>query len=184
MAKGDHLYYYLAGGSFSHHGLDCGDGTVIHYDLTPWEKLKGSYERDTSGRVARTSFDEFAQGNEVLIRSYEQSTVEVFDNQTTMGRAEQRIGDEDYSIFGNNCEHFVVWCKTGVSGSSQVEAHAKASTAVLKGAPLGLFLLKATRRVPRPYRKYATIGAVGLAGVVYVLTYMRHRVDSWQAGLS
>ena len=31
MAKGDHLYVDRGLGSFTHHGIDCGDGTVIHY---------------------------------------------------------------------------------------------------------------------------------------------------------
>lgn len=29
MQKGDHLY--VSRGLYTHHGIDCGDGTVIHY---------------------------------------------------------------------------------------------------------------------------------------------------------
>jgi hypothetical protein len=32
MTKGDHIYINC--GAFTHHGIDCGDGTVIHYTNT------------------------------------------------------------------------------------------------------------------------------------------------------
>jgi len=37
-------------------------------------------------------------------------------------RAESRLGEWSYDLFVNNCEHFAVWCKTGVSRSRQTEA--------------------------------------------------------------
>jgi hypothetical protein len=55
---------------------------------------------------------------------------------------------------------------------------------VLKGAPLGMFLLRAARRAPGPYRSVATVGAVGLAGIVYVISYIRNRMNNMEAGLS
>lgn len=38
----------------------------------------------------------------------------------TLRRAKGRLGESSYNIVFNNCEHFVVWCKTGVSESHQV----------------------------------------------------------------
>ncbi len=38
----------------------------------------------------------------------------------TVKRARSRIGEDSYSLIFNNCEHFVIWCKTGVSESHQV----------------------------------------------------------------
>ena len=38
----------------------------------------------------------------------------------TVERARSRIGAEGYSLPVNNCEHFAVWCRTGMSDSSQV----------------------------------------------------------------
>lgn len=40
----------------------------------------------------------------------------------TLRRAKSRMGESSYSLIFNNCEHFVVWCKTGVSESHQVNA--------------------------------------------------------------
>jgi len=36
-------------------------------------------------------------------------------------RARSRLGENEYTIFGNNCEHFSLWCKTGISMSQQVK---------------------------------------------------------------
>jgi hypothetical protein len=183
MARGDHLYYFRAGGTYSHHGIDCGDGNVIHYASSPWMKLAGCLTSDEQPKVAKTSFEEFAQGSEAFVREYNAET-KLDDVETAMGRAESRIGEECYSIFGNNCEHFIVWCKTGVSDSSQVNAHRRAADAVIKGAPVGAFLLRAARKVPGPYRSVATLGAIGIAGAVYLGTYLQHRFSHMQSGHS
>lgn len=34
-------------------------------------------------------------------------------------RARSRIGERKYSVLTNNCEHFAVWCKTGLQESEQ-----------------------------------------------------------------
>jgi Lecithin retinol acyltransferase len=36
-------------------------------------------------------------------------------------RARSRIGEDDYRLLTNNCEHFCNWCLCGVSRSAQVE---------------------------------------------------------------
>jgi hypothetical protein len=36
-------------------------------------------------------------------------------------RARSRVGENQYHILKNNCEHFCHWCRTGRSRSSQVE---------------------------------------------------------------
>ena len=37
MARGDHIFVYCLG--YSHHGVDCGDGDVIHFDSDPIRKV-------------------------------------------------------------------------------------------------------------------------------------------------
>lgn len=39
----------------------------------------------------------------------------------TVKRAESRLGEQTYSLTFNNCEHFAIWCKTGISESHQVK---------------------------------------------------------------
>jgi hypothetical protein len=36
-------------------------------------------------------------------------------------RARSRIGENDYRLLTNNCEHFCNWCISGVSRSAQAE---------------------------------------------------------------
>ena len=38
----------------------------------------------------------------------------------TVARARAGLGKEGDNIVYNNCEHFAVWCKTGLKESSQV----------------------------------------------------------------
>lgn len=45
----------------------------------------------------------------------------VFSPEKTLERAYSRLGEQRYSLIRNNCEHFAMWCKTGVSESFQVE---------------------------------------------------------------
>ena len=183
MVRGDHLYYFRAGGAYSHHGIDCGDGTVIHYESSPWLKLLGLAANATQPRVTRASLAEFLQGHEVLVRSYVDAPY-VDDADTALERAESRLGEANYDIFGNNCEHFVVWCKTGRAQSSQVNTHRVAADAVIQGAPVGALLLRAARRVPGPYRGVATLGAVAVAGAVYASTFFHHRAKNMDSGVS
>lgn len=47
--------------------------------------------------------------------------LKIFTPQETIDRAKSRLGERDYSLPFNNCEHFAIWCKTGLSNSSQVD---------------------------------------------------------------
>lgn len=39
----------------------------------------------------------------------------------TVRRAKRKLGEKEYNIITNNCEHFAIWCKTGIEESHQVE---------------------------------------------------------------
>jgi Lecithin retinol acyltransferase/PspA/IM30 family len=110
MARGDQIYVMrpLMGlsGVYEHHGIDCGDGTVIHYRKT-----------DTA-TIARTSLDYFAQGNPIFVKRF--ATAYIPD--VVVQRAESRLGEQQYNLISNNCEHFATWCKTGRNVSEQLEA--------------------------------------------------------------
>ncbi|MCW5315789.1 NC domain protein [Nostoc sp. KVJ3] len=116
MSKGDHIYFNCGG--YSHHGIDCGDGTVIHYTKN-------------QGNISRVSWDSFASGKTVFLREYGS-----FDlPHVVIQRAESRLGENAYNLFGNNCEHFATWCKTGIHASEQVKnAGATAGGASVSGA--------------------------------------------------
>lgn len=103
MAKGDHIYVDC--GAYTHHGIDCGDGTAIHYI---GERLKGV--------ISRTSIDSFTSGKKVFVRHYRTYD----DSDLIITRAESRLGEDKYDLLFNNCEHFAAWCKTGKHQSEQV----------------------------------------------------------------
>lgn len=104
MSRGDHIFVRRR--RYSHHGIDCGDGTVIHY-LGP---------RGSNRYVARTTWETFAAGSQVRVRSYEWR----LSADETIRNAESRIGSVGYHLVRNNCEHFATWCCTGRAASSQV----------------------------------------------------------------
>ncbi len=49
------------------------------------------------------------------------SAKNIFDPQETVERARSSIGMKEYNLVVHNCEHFAIWCKTGVHSSKQVE---------------------------------------------------------------
>jgi hypothetical protein len=92
-------------GGYEHHGIDCGDGTVIHY-----------YKGGQVATIARTSMETFARGNPVYVKSQPVSYVP----DVVIERAESRLGEQQYELLTNNCEHFASWCKTGRNESQQL----------------------------------------------------------------
>ncbi len=90
---------------YQHHGIDCGDGSVIHY------------RKVGTATVSRTSFEAFAQGNPV----YTLSQSVAFIPDVVLNRAESRLGEQRYYLFFNNCEHFANWCKIGKTISPQLD---------------------------------------------------------------
>lgn len=110
MARGDRVYVHREfinlEGAYKHYGIDCGNGSVIHY-------------RKPSETIERTSLDTFARGNQVYVLS-ENSAQFCFIPDIVVHRAESRLGEQKYNFLFNNCEHFVSWCKTGISESKQI----------------------------------------------------------------
>ena len=107
MAKGDHIYVTRPLG-YTHHGIDCGDGTVIHFTGEPGKKSDAS--------IARSMMADFALDSIVHIRDYSAKD----DSQVVIDRAKSKLGSKDYNLVTNNCEHFATWCCTGRTASEQV----------------------------------------------------------------
>ena len=62
---------------------------------------------------------------------------------TVVLRAKSRLGENKYDPLNNNCEHFALWCKTGISSSEQVgnieKTVRKNVEETVKNAPLDWF---------------------------------------------
>ena len=104
MATADHLQVPRRHGLFNHHGIDLGDGTVAHY-------LEGR-------KILRSPVSEFSQGEVVSVMDHADAS----PAGVTLRRAMSRLGEQNYNMLFNNCEHFATWCKTGRHRSEQVDS--------------------------------------------------------------
>ena len=105
MAAADHLQVPRQHGLFLHHGIDLGDGSVAHY-------LEGR-------EILRSPLADFSRGEPVAVVPY--SAGDCSPAGVTLRRAMGRLGEQNYNLLFNNCEHFAHWCKTGRHRSAQVE---------------------------------------------------------------
>lgn len=115
---------------YSHYGVYVGDNKVIHYS---------GAESDFSGKktVRYGTMDEFLSGQKEFFElvfpdihkrpekeaRYETQSLKyhLYSPEETVKRAESRLGEDKYNLALNNCEHFAIWCKTGISESYQVK---------------------------------------------------------------
>tara|TARA_A200000159_G_scaffold159122_2_gene177320 strand:+ start:1906 stop:2541 length:636 start_codon:yes stop_codon:yes gene_type:complete len=104
LATADHLQVPRRHGLFNHHGIDLGDGTVAHY-------LEGR-------EILRSPISEFSQGEVVSVLNHANAS----PAGVTLRRAMGRLGEQNYNLLFNNCEHFATWCKTGRHRSGQVDS--------------------------------------------------------------
>ena len=104
MSTADHLQVPRRHGLFNHHGIDLGDGTVAHY-------LEGR-------EILRSPVSEFSQGEVVSVMEHTNAS----PAGVTLRRAMSRLGEQNYNLLFNNCEHFATWCKTGRHRSEQVDS--------------------------------------------------------------
>lgn len=170
MSRGDHLFVDCAG--YSHHGIDYGEGRVIHFDSHLWRKMLGKWHEAFRPQVREVSWNEFSQGRPVFVRCYTQQE----DTTIVINRARSRIGEMNYDLWNNNCEHFAVWCKTGVAESTQVNAAATAIRPLGKSLATTALLARTLRFLP-PRARLAvagvTMGATAVAATTRYFTLRR-----------
>ena len=58
--------------------------------------------------------------------------VRCYDPETVVSRAKSKLEERKYNPVTNNCEHFALWCKTGISSSEQVNNVKDASKVAVK----------------------------------------------------
>nr|WP_279162006.1 lecithin retinol acyltransferase family protein [Plesiomonas shigelloides] len=122
VKAGDHLVTTRMG--YSHHGLYVGNGQVIHY--------AGFAAGFSKGAISLTSAEEFTQGHACYIKPHDSA---LYDAPSRVERAYSKLGEDEYNLFCNNCEHFVSWCFDGKKSSEQVQ-RATQSTASAASAAL------------------------------------------------
>jgi len=108
LALGTHLATSRRG--YNHHGIYVGDGMVVHY--------AGLSRFLHSGPVEEVTMGIFSMGRPVRVIGHREST---YSPEEIVRRARSRLGESQYHVLRNNCEHFCNWCISGCSCSKQVE---------------------------------------------------------------
>jgi len=153
VAKGDHIFIPLST-VLSHHGIDLGDGHVVHW----WSGEEGKKRplnyltRKAAANISHTTMDQFLEGATFKVREYDSC----FEPDVVVERALSRVGEGGYDLLSNNCEHFATWCKTGCEVSAQVQTARRQAVAI------------GTKATTKPIVKVATtcstkVGAKALA---------------------
>lgn len=117
---------------YDHYGIYLGNDQVIQYTLSQ-DRIKLE--------IRKTNFAQFLHRSStffILDCEFEKPLksdpikyrgglfrLPVFSREETVRRAESRLGEVEYNLLSNNCEHFAIWCKTGISISYQVEEYLK-----------------------------------------------------------
>ena len=129
-------------GLYSHYGVYVEESEhVIHY-------TGATGPADFNGIVRETSLAEFLNGSEHFdvcsfpdnpqtlpaianpshklfqlwqaVKAAKLKDYHLYSGDETVQRARSKLGTGGYNLAFNNCEHFAVWCKTGIRDSSQV----------------------------------------------------------------
>ncbi len=108
MSRGDHIKVQRFG--YWHHGIDLGEERVIHFC--------GELGQKSNAQIKVSTLDDFLMNGKLCIVEYSSC----FDAETVITSAESLLGQKDYSLFFNNCEHFARYCKIGEKKSEQVDA--------------------------------------------------------------
>ncbi|MEN5094744.1 lecithin retinol acyltransferase family protein [Pseudomonas protegens] len=104
---GTHLI--VGRGLYTHHGIFVGRNRVIHYS--------GMGSGLHKGCIESTSLADFLQGKNARIKTYRKV---YFRGPDICRRARSRLGEDQYNLVFNNCEHFANWCATDRHTSEQV----------------------------------------------------------------
>lgn len=122
---------------YLHHGIYVGEGRVVHY--------AGLAYGFHHGPVEEVSLEKFTRGRGVWARWRPPA----FDRAEIIRRARSRVGEAQYRILDNNCEHFCEWCVHGESRSYQVER------LLSSRRPLAIMVLLIARWEARDARRHS-----------------------------
>lgn len=129
---------------YEHYGIYIGDGEVIHFTKSDGKNtiiktsMKKFMESNKSSNryfildcepeikdINSSSIDKYIKksvnGFGPSLPAVFRKPVEIYSPEETVNRAKQYIGEQGYNLLVNNCEHFAIWCKTGLKYSYQVD---------------------------------------------------------------
>jgi len=134
----EHYAVYLGNGRVIHYGGESDDfgGTVSVHEASFSEFIKDSkgyfvvwFDGGIPYKIQSETTFLFNGAVDYYNARFQKNKRKTFSAKETVERAKSRIGETNYNLITNNCEHFAMWCKTGVSESSQVKNIARAALA-------------------------------------------------------
>ena len=118
---------YVDRGLYKHFGIYSGNKQVIHYVKESGEFLQGKISESRadlpifSAVAPRISLFDGLRLIKVLYDLIKSEKGKLFSPKETVNRARSCIGMGKYDLIFHNCEHFAVWCKTGIEKSEQID---------------------------------------------------------------
>ena len=149
MARGDHFFVWrqARGVPFQHHGIDLGDGSVVHFS-DGGNGVAGPAGDCRNFEVQRTSMDDVTRGGRDRIHIVSHKHRHSPDQ--AISRALSQVGRRGYHLLFDNCEHFAMWCVVGRDESRQVDAVVERfGAAGVKAAAAGAIRIVARRSAKR-----------------------------------
>lgn len=146
LKKGDVIGVNRIGGIYDHYGIYTGDREVIHFSNEGSDfggdirvrRATLSQFKNRASNVFVVDFEAYRDYVEnpslwdlllkegivgIALRKLfgNEKKITLYSPEKTVERAESQLGKGNYNLVFNNCEHFAVWCKTGVKESGQVD---------------------------------------------------------------
>lgn len=96
------------------------------YYVYRFSEDKSSYVKRMRANGLNRDLIDGAQALYLLYQIKNKVKFKIYSPEETVKRARSRIGERKFLLPANNCEHFAIWCKTGVKQSYQVDIVLKA----------------------------------------------------------
>lgn len=136
IGRGKVIHYAAEGGDFgkeaSIHKADFSEflGNDMNFEILSFPDEYGEPDKrlielsgTTAGLLPVIDVKKISELMRIIKRSKD---YHVYSPEETVERAKSRLGENKYSLVFNNCEHFAIWCKTGIHESRQVDEVIKA----------------------------------------------------------
>lgn len=123
LQKGDHIANKRLGGLYWHHAvvdhveIEKGIFIVLEYSNSAKEFLRGISSSSENVGIAQVVRGECQLQDGLYLIKHK----DCLSAEKVVLRARERLGENQYDLLENNCEHFAMWCKTGIKSSEQVK---------------------------------------------------------------
>lgn len=112
---GDHIRVLING--YYHHGIYIGNDEVVQFGH-PFDM----YQDHSLIKVIKSPIEDFLRGGFLEVRQYTKKELKTkHKNAFIVEVALSKIGEGDYNLLYNNCEHFANYCVFGKKESKQVD---------------------------------------------------------------